>query len=95
LLENLFRNALDHGGKDVTVTVGILERGFYVEDDGSGISADPPTDIFESGYSTTSEGTGFGLAIVADIVEAHGWEIHVTSGESGGARFEVRGVDFE
>lgn len=43
--------------------------------------------------STTAAGTGFGLAIVADIVEAHGWEITATDSESGGARFEIIGID--
>ncbi|TKX76383.1 HAMP domain-containing histidine kinase, partial [Halorubrum sp. SD626R] len=37
LLENLFRNAVEHGGAGVTITVGEVEGGFYVEDDGPGI----------------------------------------------------------
>ncbi|RDZ90265.1 hybrid sensor histidine kinase/response regulator, partial [Haloferax sp. Atlit-6N] len=37
LLENLFSNSVEHGGDDVTVTIGGLENGFYVEDDGDGI----------------------------------------------------------
>jgi len=37
LFENLFRNAVGHGGPDVTVRVGPLENGFYVEDTGDGI----------------------------------------------------------
>ncbi|MFB6192376.1 MAG: ATP-binding protein [Haloarculaceae archaeon] len=51
--------------------------------------------IFESGYSTTEDGTGFGLAIVAEIADAHGWDLRVTASEAGGARFgfEVIGVD--
>jgi len=38
LLENLVRNAVNHVGTDVTVTVGALDTGFYVEDDGPGYS---------------------------------------------------------
>ncbi|MFP9193907.1 sensor histidine kinase [Natrialbaceae archaeon A-CW1-1] len=34
LLANLFRNAIEHAGSDVTVCVGLLDEGFYVEDDG-------------------------------------------------------------
>jgi len=41
--------------------------------------------------TTSSDGTGFGLAIVAGIAEAHGWEITVTDGRQGGARFEFTG----
>ncbi|NEU56972.1 HAMP domain-containing sensor histidine kinase [Halorussus sp. MSC15.2] len=93
LFENLFRNAVDHGGE--TVTVGATDEGFYVADDGPGI---PPEDrelVFEGGYSTHPDGTGFGLAIVRRIAEAHDWQIRVTEGDSGGAHFEFVGVDRE
>jgi len=40
LLENLLRNAVEHGGENVTVTVGNLPDGFYVADDGPGIPPD-------------------------------------------------------
>jgi signal transduction histidine kinase len=89
VFENLYRNAIEHGGDAVTVTVGGLDDGFYIEDNGPGISADEREEIFESGYTTTTEGTGFGLPIVQRIVEAHGWHITVTEGSSGGARFEI------
>jgi signal transduction histidine kinase len=39
------------------------------------------------------DGTGFGLAIVKEIADAHGWAITVTKGEEGGARFEITGVE--
>ncbi len=95
LLENLFRNAIEHAGADVTIRVGSLPngRGFYVEDDGPGIPAQEREEVFASGYSTTDHGTGFGLAIVEEIVDAHGWSIAVTDGRDGGARFEITGVD--
>jgi PAS domain S-box-containing protein len=95
VFENLIRNAIDHGGDDVTVTVGDLpdEAGFYVADDGPGIPADQRSAVFEQGYSTGESGTGFGLSIVREIVDAHGWEVTVTESETGGARFEITGVD--
>jgi signal transduction histidine kinase len=92
LLENLFRNAIEHGGEDVTVTVGPLEEGFYVEDDGPGIPPEDREDVFEAGYSTTAGGTGFGLNIVERVADAHGWAVRVTGGAGGGARFEVGGA---
>ena len=92
LLENLFRNAVEHSGDEVTITVGSLEDGFYVEDDGSGIPEDERSDVFEAGYSTVTDGTGFGLSIVKDVVDAHGWGIRVTDGTNDGARFEITGV---
>ncbi|AQL41834.1 hypothetical protein BV210_03490 [Halorientalis sp. IM1011] len=82
-LENLFRNALDHGRGDVTVTVGATEDGFFVADDGPGIPADQHDEVFEDGFTTSESGTGFGLAIVRSIVEAHGWEIAVSDSEAG------------
>jgi len=89
VFENLFRNAVEHGGSDVTVRVGCNgERGIFVEDDGPGIPVDEREDVLEPGHSSASGGTGFGLTIVKRIVEAHGWELSVTEGTDGGARFE-------
>ena len=95
LLENLFRNAAEHGGDDATVTVGSLAdgSGFYVADDGPGIPEAEREQVFETGYTTTADGTGFGLNIVGEIVDAHGWEIRVVESEDGGARFEITGVE--
>ena len=92
LFENLFWNAIEHGEAD-TVRVGTLDAdGIYVEDDGQGIGPADQEDIFESGYSTTENGPGYGLHIVKNIVEIHDWEISVTGGAEGGARFEIREV---
>ncbi|WP_280537397.1 PAS domain S-box protein [Halopenitus sp. POP-27] len=89
VFENLFRNAVEHSESDVTVRVGCYgEQGLYVEDDGPGIPADKREDVLEPGHSSASGGTGFGLSIVKRIVEAHGWELSVTEGTDGGARFE-------
>ncbi|MXV64384.1 PAS domain-containing protein [Natronorubrum sp. JWXQ-INN-674] len=120
LLENLFRNAVEHAGEGSAIEIGPLEaqaaaetgtewagestgrpvtdgtgdrsgiEGFYVQDDGAGI---PPSDrerIFESGYTTDAGGSGFGLAIVNRVVDAHDWTVSVTDAEDGGARFELR-----
>lgn len=94
LLENLVRNAVEHAGPDVTVRVGDLDDGIYVEDDGPGIPAANREAVFETGYSEFQDGTGFGLGIVERICEAHGWEVAVTDGDDGGARFELSGIEF-
>ena len=94
VIENLLNNAVEHGGDNVTVSVGGLENGFYVADDGPGISEENRERIFEAGYSTDSEGTGYGLQIVKEISTAHGWNIRVTESDAGGARFEITGVEF-
>ena len=92
LLENLISNAVEHGGQGVTITVGSLEDGFFVEDDGRGIDASARDRVFAPGYSTADNGTGIGLSTVWEIADGHGWEVSVNEGESGGARFEFRGV---
>lgn len=94
LLENLFRNALDHCGPDVTVRFEMTDTGFVVEDDGPGIPEEVRDRIFESGYSTARGGTGFGLRIVKQVADAHDWEISVADGSKQGARFEITGVEF-
>jgi len=72
------------------VTVGALDQGFYVADDGSGVDDDGA--VFEMGHSTADDGTGIGLAIVAQIADAHGWQLDLTESADGGARFELSGV---
>ena len=98
ILENLFRNAIEHGdGPDhpesaVTITVGDTDGGWYLADDGPGIPPEGRADVFDAGYSTNTSGTGLGLAIVERLASAHGWTVRVTESESGGARFEFDGV---
>ncbi len=94
VFENLFANAVEHGGPGVTVRVGRLDgSGFYVEDDGPGIPDGEREAVFEFGETSSSDGTGFGLAIVRRIAEAHGWHVQVTGGREGGARFEFTAVE--
>ena len=90
-------NDPDASGADaITITVGALPRGdgFYVEDDGAGIPADERETVFDAGYSTAEEGTGFGLSIVTQVAEDHGWTVAAAESDAGGARFEVTGVEF-
>lgn len=94
LFENLNRNAVEHGSDDVTVTVGAFENGFYIADDGPGIPQAEREDVFEVGFSTNTDGTGFGLSIVKQVAEAHNWRVQLSESENGGARFEITGVKF-
>ena len=90
LLENLFRNAVEHADPGVVVVGALADgAGFYVADDGRGIPQDVADSLFERGTTTASEGTGFGLAIVARIARAHDWTVDVVESERGGARFDV------
>ena len=85
-------DSVEHGSDPLTVRVGVVDRGFYVEDTGPGIPTDERDAVFDRGYST-NDGTGLGLTIVQAIAEAHGWSAAVVDGADGGARFEFSGVD--
>jgi len=89
LLENLFRNAVTHGGNNVTVQIGKTNNTVYIEDNGTGFEDKDGANIFTKGYTTSDDGTGIGLAIVSRIINAHGWKIEAKKSNSGGARFEI------
>jgi signal transduction histidine kinase len=93
LLENLFRNSIEHGSETVTVSVMSITNGFAVADDGPGVPEEKRDDIFESGVTTNERGTGFGLDIVQTVCTAHDWDISISESESGGAQFEVTGIE--
>jgi len=93
LFANLVRNTREHAGCGATVRAGGLTDGFYVEDDGPGIPEDERDAVLQSGFTTSEEGTGFGLTIVSQIADAHDWDIEIAEGRDGGARFEFHGVE--
>jgi signal transduction histidine kinase len=93
LLSNLFQNAIEHAGEEITVAVGDLETGFYIEDDGRGIPEPERAAAFDPGESELSHGTGLGLSVVEKVAKDHDWEIELTESTSGGARFEFSGVE--
>jgi len=97
VFENLFRNAIEHAtvdseGGTLTVEVGPTPSGFYVQDDGPGVPNDDTDRIFESGYTTETDGTGLGLGIVRTMTEAHGWTVELDESHDG-ARFVFDGVE--
>jgi PAS domain S-box-containing protein len=86
----------DSCGDRLVVTVEPLapgRSGFSVADNGTGIPPERRELVFQEAYSTSDDGTGFGLRIVQRIAEAHGWDVTVTDSAAGGARFEFTGVD--
>ena len=89
VFENLFRNSVEHGGPELTITVGCDDDRILVADDGLGFDEEPPQ---LDGETRESE-TGLGLAIVAKIVEAHGWSITARNAADGGSEFEITGIE--
>lgn len=92
LLENLFRNAIEHSTSPVTVRVGSIDDGFYVEDTGPGIPESERDRVVEAGYSTNPSGIGMGLTFVTELADAYDWEYTITESSEGGARFEFSSV---
>jgi two-component system sensor histidine kinase HydH len=82
---NLLLNALQavkNGGRievGAALNTSDLLLKMWVEDDGSGISADQKEKIFDPFFTTQEKGTGLGLAIVHKIVENHNGEINLES----------------
>ncbi|MEZ3116715.1 GAF domain-containing protein [Halobaculum sp. MBLA0147] len=87
LFENLYRNAVEHGGTDVVVRVREAPGGFAVADDGPGVPEADRESVFDAGVTTSEDGTGFGLPIVKRIAEAHGWRVTLDDSWADGARF--------
>ena len=85
-MENLLQNAVEHGDSP-EILVTSTAKGVLIADDGPGLPDDGDS-LFELGYSA-GDGSGLGLAHVARIVAAHGWEISATDSPLGGAAFEI------
>lgn len=90
IFENLFRNSITHGGPDVDIIIDNLEnnKGFYIQDTGSGIDKSMIDEIFESGVSSERNSSGLGLKIVSEIIKLHNWDIEVENTDEG-ARFNI------
>lgn len=94
MLWNLVRNAVQASQAGDVVKVGVfVEDGnctIEVADYGMGISDDAKEHIFDAFYTTRSQGTGIGLAVVKRIVDDHGWSVGVFDTNPRGATFRVR-----
>lgn len=90
---NLYRNAAEamHGTGAIDVTVTGDGAGFAVTiaDHGPGIPADMRQRVFEPYFTTKADGTGLGLSLVRNTLEAHRGAISVSETPGGGATFAV------
>jgi len=89
LVETLLRNAIEHAGPDVTVTVGSAHpQGFFVADDGPGFP-EAVLSALQGGDTEDHDALGPGLLAVLDTVDQQGWELSAGESASGGARIAV------
>jgi signal transduction histidine kinase len=63
-----------------------------ISDSGPGVPAEQRAEIFKPYFTTHEEGTGLGLAVVQQIVLAHGWEIECVPNDPAGALFRISHV---
>jgi two-component system sensor histidine kinase PilS (NtrC family) len=91
---NLLSNALAHAPRNSVVQIEVREEGpsvlWTIEDEGPGVPAEARGHLFDMFYSKRPHGVGLGLALVDQIVRAHGGEVRVVSPPGHGAKFEVR-----
>jgi len=97
VLGNLLDNAQRHAHSTVAVSLSAVGREvvLVVEDDGPGIPADKRASVFDrfvrldDARSRDDGGAGLGLAIVRDVVAAHGGSVLLGESRLGGAVFRV------
>ncbi len=92
-LSNLATNALDHGGDEMNLQIELraLNNQFRLrfEDDGPGIPEDLKKKVFDPFFTTRTDGTGLGLAVVQSVVLGHKGRIRVLTPAYGGSCFEL------
>ncbi|AUX37178.1 MULTISPECIES: sensor histidine kinase [Sorangium] len=92
-LLNLLRNAREAmpKGGEIVVSVGFSGGAatIAVDDTGPGVPEELRASIFDPFFTTKQRGTGLGLAVTRDIVEAHGGAISCEPREAGGTRFRI------
>jgi two-component system, NtrC family, sensor histidine kinase HydH len=93
IMENLLRNALESGGREDDVQIGISRADGVVSidvlDRGSGLPAGEQERIFDPFFTTKSRGTGIGLAICSKFVAAANGTISVRDRDGGGVKARV------
>jgi signal transduction histidine kinase len=93
-LFNLLMNAIQAVDSDgeIIVAAGRQNNGegfLEIRDNGPGVPVELRKEIFKPYVTTHQRGTGLGLAVVQQIILAHGWEIECLSNEPKGAIFRI------
>jgi signal transduction histidine kinase len=90
LLLNAIQAVADAGEiRVITGRQGATEAFLEIRDNGPGVPPERRQEIFKPYFTTNQKGTGLGLAVVQQIVLAHGWEIVCLPNEPKGAVFRI------
>jgi signal transduction histidine kinase len=89
LLLNAIQAAAPSGEIQVVAAKAGAEATLEIRDNGPGVPAEHRTDIFKPYFTRNQKGTGLGLAVVQQIVLAHGWEIECLANQPAGAVFRI------
>ncbi len=94
VLFNLLLNAIQAVGENGQIQISVrhmnaAEAALEIRDDGPGVPPEHRQEIFKPYFTTNQKGTGLGLAVVQQIVLAHGWEIECLANEPKGALFRI------
>jgi signal transduction histidine kinase len=93
-LFNLLLNAVQAVGRGGQIEVRAWKNSngsvaLEIRDDGPGVAPEHRVEVFKPYFTTHQKGTGLGLAVVEQIVLAHGWEIECLANEPRGAVFRL------
>jgi len=99
VMQNLVSNALQACGEQAQIhivtdlprqTQSLPSVDIYIADNGPGISAEDQKRIFEPFFTTKSKGTGLGLAVAQNVVQAHGGSLWLGKSDEQGTTFVMR-----
>ncbi|MBI1389738.1 MAG: hypothetical protein GC154_14970 [bacterium] len=90
---NLFMNSVQAVNEGGAIVIESVQRGAELElvirDDGPGVPRESIDKIFRPYFTTREGGTGLGLSVVNQIVQAHGWDVRYEDARGGGACFRI------
>jgi signal transduction histidine kinase len=94
VLFNLLINAIQAVGEGGQIQIVAQRDGpgrasLEIRDDGAGVPPERRQEIFKPYFTTNQKGAGLGLAVVSQIILAHGWEIQCLANTPKGAIFRI------
>ena len=93
-IQNLIHNSLQVIKSNAEITIQAKCHGAFayisIEDNGEGIDNALADKIFEPFYTSKTQGTGLGLAVVKSVVEAHQGQVRLLTDQGNGAHFCIK-----